>query len=176
MSERAAKSLLDGRNTAPLTDHEIRRASSTFMGLDNQVNVRHEAGATTRFVTRMDEYGEEFGEVIFSSDLYPGTNIANPNSSLSMKAAAAHELAHFYRWTDKSELPHGVLTHIDEAMTSLEAAIRYAIHLSPTDVHGLISDALQRLRLYVADQPLAPAETYEGTNAVAAMLPTGSAD
>jgi len=150
-------SLLDGRHVAPLSDAEIRRASSTFMGLDNQVNVRHEAHGNTRFRTSVDEFGEEFGEIVFSSDLYPGTNIANPNSALTMKAAAAHELAHFYRWTDKSELPHGVLTQIDEAMTSLEAAIRYAAALNSTDMHGLISDALQRLRLFVATQD-APAE------------------
>lgn len=160
MNGRAPQSLLDGRQVAPLTEAEIRRASSTFMGLDNQVNVRYEARSTTRFVTGMDESGEEFGEIIFSCDLYPGTNIANPNSALTMKAAAAHELAHFYRWTDKSELPHGTLTHIDEAMTSLEAAIRYARDLNTTDMQGLISDALQRLRLFVAtqEQPVEVAE------------------
>lgn len=152
MNRRLPQSLLDGRNVAPLTETEIRRASSTFMGLDNQVNVRYEAHGSTRFLTGVDEFQEEFGEIVFSSDLYPGTNIANPNSALSMKAAAAHELAHFYRWTDKSELPHGELTHIDEAMTSLEAAVRYAASLSTTDMHGLISDAMQRLRLFVAEQ------------------------
>jgi hypothetical protein len=152
MIDRAPKSLLDGRQVAPLSDAEIRRASSTFMGLDNQVNVRYDPQGCSRFVTGIDEFGEEYGEIVFSCDLYPGTNIANPNSALSMKAAAAHELAHFYRWTDKSELPHGTLTHIDEAMTSLEAAIRYARDLNVTDTHGLISDALQRLRLFVATQ------------------------
>ena len=152
MNGRGPQSLLDGRQVAPLTDAEIRRASSTFMGLDNKINVRYEAQGSTRFVTGTNEFGEEFGEIVFSCDLYPGTNIANPNSALSMKAAAAHELAHFYRWTDKSELPHGMLTHIDEAMTSLEAAIRYAQDLNTTDTHGLISDALQRLRLFVATQ------------------------
>lgn len=152
MSTRARfASLLDGRNTAPLTEKEQRRAANTFIGLDRYVNARYEEGGFTRFVTRDDENGDEFGEIVFSSDIFPGSNVVNPNATLSLDGAAAHELAHYYRWVNKSELPHGHLTHIDEAMTSLEAALRFASALSPNDVQGLISDALHRLRKYVED-------------------------
>ena len=142
------KSLLDGRNLAPLTDHEIRRVSSTFLGMDSNVNSLYQEGTTTRFIPKIED-GEEFGEIIFSSDIYPGPNIANPNATLSMKGAVAHELTHYHRWQDKTELPHGNMTHIDEAMTSLEATLRYFHDLDNTDIQGLISDSLQRLRLFV---------------------------
>lgn len=144
-------SLLTGRNTAPLDNTDIRRISNMVLGLDNGVNFKYEEGANTRFLTRTDEAGEVHGEIIFSNDVYPGTNIANPNSALTLKAAIAHELTHFHRWQNRTELPHGVKTHIDEAMTSLEAALRYGRDLDRTDFEGLISDALQRLRMYIAE-------------------------
>lgn len=145
-------SLLGGRNVVPLSRQEITRASNSFLGMDANVNARYEAGATTKFVTAVDQDGQEFGEVVFSDDIYPGQNIANPNAALTLKGAVAHELAHYYRWQDKTELPHGVMTHIDEAMTSLEAALRYSRALDNTDTQGLISDSLQRLRLFLAEQ------------------------
>jgi hypothetical protein len=124
-----------------------------FLGLDRNVNARYEEGTRTRFVTDIDGGGEEYGEIIFSSDVYPGANLVNPNASLSLDGAAAHELAHYYRWLNKSELPHGQLSHIDEAMTSLEAALRFSEKLSSNDIQGLISDALHRLRMHVAELP-----------------------
>lgn len=147
-------SLLDGRNHTPLSEREQRRAANVFLGLDRNVNARYEAGTRTRFVTSDDEAGEDYGEIVFSEDVYPGANLVNPNASLSLDGAAAHELAHYYRWLNKSELPHGQLTHIDEAMTSLEAALRFSGHLTPNDIQGLISDALHRLRFYVEELPL----------------------
>lgn len=154
-NERLA-SLLDGRNLTPLSDREQRRAVNVFLGLDRSVNARYEAGTRTRFVTSIDDAGEEFAEIVFSADVYPGANLVNPNASLSLDGAAAHELAHYYRWSNKSELPHGELTHIDEAMTSLEAALRFSVRLSSNDIQGLISDALHRLRLHVAELPGTP--------------------
>jgi hypothetical protein len=151
-SFRLIGSLLGGRNAAPLSQQEINRASNSFLGMDANVSARYETGATTKFVTDMDQDGQEFGEVVFSDDIYPGQNIANPNAALSLKGAVAHELTHYYRWQDKTELPHGVMTHIDEAMTSLEAALRYSHALDKTDTQGLISDSLQRLRLFLAEQ------------------------
>lgn len=144
-------SLLDGRNVSPLNEREKRRAANVFLGLDPRVNTRYEEGNRTRFVVAVDEGGEEYGEIVFSEDVYPGQNHANPNASLSLDGAAAHELAHYYRWVNKSELPHGHLTHIDEAMTSLEAALRFSGKLSEGDIQGLISDSLHRLRVYVAE-------------------------
>lgn len=42
-------SLLEGRNAAPLSEKEIKRASNTFIGFDQNVNVRYESGSFTRF-------------------------------------------------------------------------------------------------------------------------------
>ena len=151
-STRQSQSLLAGRNVAPLSDKEIQRVSSTFLGMDNKVNVKYESGSSTKFVVSQDAEGQEFGEIVFSNDIYPGQSITNPNAALSLRGAVAHELTHVYRWQDKTELPHGVNTHIDEAMTSLEAALRYSHSLDTTDVQGLISDSLHRLRLYIAEE------------------------
>ena len=145
-------SLLAGRNNTPLDNVAIKRASNTFLGFGEDVNVIYQAGSATRFRVVTDDVGEEYGEVVFSEDIYPGQNIANPNSALTLAGAAAHELAHFYRWQGQTDLQHGHLIHIDEAMTSLEAALRYPHKLNNTDLQGLISDALQRLRLFAADQ------------------------
>lgn len=145
----AAASLPPGRNTTDLTDKEIKRAITTFLGLDNTVNARYEHGTSTRFIVSVDEGGDEYGEVIVSEDIYPGPNVVNPNSTLSLLGAAAHELAHYHRWANKTELDHGVLSEIDEAMTSLEAAIRFSHQLKPADTLGLIADALHRLNGYV---------------------------
>lgn len=153
MKQYRRASLLPGRNAVPLTQTQISRAATMIFGLDQTVNARYEAGSFTRFVVRNDEFGEEVGEIIFSDDIYQGTNLANPNSILSLKGAAVHELAHYYRWQGGTELPYGHLTHLDEAMTSLEAALRYFPDLDRTDMQGLISDALQRLRHYVNDEP-----------------------
>lgn len=144
-------SLLPGRNTAPLEQREIKRAASIFIGLDTKVNARYEEHSNTRFIAAIDVDGQEFGEIVFSEDIYPGKNIANPNAALSLKGAAAHELAHYYRWQDKTELPHGEMKHVDEAMTSLEAVLRYLHDLDKSDIQGLISDSLQRLRLHLAE-------------------------
>ena len=133
-----------------MSEAEIRRASTTFLGLDKTVNVRYEAGSTTRFRVVADEQtGEEYGEVVFSEDLFPGRNLTNPNSTLSMPAAAAHELTHHYRWRDKRELDGAALRHLDEAMTSLEAAQMFSKQLTDIEVLQLIGDAAERLRLHV---------------------------
>lgn len=153
MNNKRFASLLEGRNLTPLSNVEQRRAVNVFLGLDRGVNARYEVGTRTRFTTALDDDGEEFGEIVFSSDVYPGGNLVNPNASLSLNGAAAHELAHYYRWLNKSELPHGQLTHVDEAMTSLEAALRFSGILSANDIQGLISDALHRLRLHVEELP-----------------------
>jgi len=149
-------SLLAGRNLVPLTRDDIRRASNVFLGMDGSVNARYEESTQTAFRVSQDESGAEFGEIIFGPDIYPGIGVVDPNSTLSLDAAAAHELAHYYRWRDKRELPHDVLTHLDEAQTSLEAALRYQSHLNSTDVNQLISDAIQRVQLYIKELPVTP--------------------
>lgn len=145
-------SLLDGRNLAPLSSEHVKRAIATFWGLDSSINVIYEENSRTRFrVVPAHQGEEERGEIVFSNDLYPGQNIVNANSSLSMKAAAAHEIAHYYRWLDMRELHDAALKHIDEAQTSLEAAKRFGRKLSEIEVEELVADAQERLRRYVAE-------------------------
>ncbi len=86
-------------------------------------------------------------------DIYPGRGIVDPNSALSLDAAAAHELAHYYRWRDKTELPAtDRMTPLDEALTSMDAILRYERHLKPHDIRMLVSDAVQRINIYVAKE------------------------
>lgn len=142
-------SLLAGRNRAPLSGDEIRRATNTFLGLDNTVNTRYDPDERTVFRVNHLESGEEYGEIVFGPDIYPGPGVVDPNSALGLKAAAAHELAHYYRWTDKTALPDGPMEYLDEALTSLYAIMRYDRDLTERDVRELISDAIQRLHLFI---------------------------
>jgi hypothetical protein len=96
--------------------------------------------------------GERYGEIVFGCDIYPGASVVDPNSVLSLDAAAAHEFAHYHRWKNKRALSEGNLEHVDEALTSLEAIFRYEHHLNSTDVRQLVSDAIQRLQLFVQEQ------------------------
>ena len=65
-----------------------------------------------------------------------------------MRAAVAHELSHFHRWRDKTELNGEHLTEIDEALTSLDAVQRYQAHLNENEVRQLVADAMQRLQAF----------------------------
>jgi hypothetical protein len=69
-----------------------------------------------------------------------------------MQAAAAHELCHFYRWRDQTEIVADQLEEIDEALTSLEAVLRFPRELSPHEVRQLVSDAIQRLQIFCQKQ------------------------
>jgi len=145
-------SLLAGRNKAPLTNDEIRRASNTFLGLDKNVNARYDPQSRTVFRVSVDASGGRYGEVVFGPDIYPGSSVVDPNSALSLDAAAAHELTHYHRWKDKTALSAESLEHLDEALTSLQAIFRYDRHLCDTDVRQLVADAMQRLQLFVREQ------------------------
>lgn len=145
-------SLLAGRNGAPLTPEEVRRASNTFLGLDRNVNARYDPDSRTTFRVSLDELGGHYGEVVFGPDIYPGASVVDPNSALSLDAAAAHELTHYYRWKDKMALSAESLEHVDEALTSLQAIFRYDRQLSDTDVRQLVADAIQRLQLFTREQ------------------------
>ncbi|HYJ84224.1 MAG TPA: hypothetical protein VEW26_15435, partial [Allosphingosinicella sp.] len=102
------------------------------------------------------EESQELCEIIYGADIFPGTSVVDPNASLSMRAAAAHECSHFHRWRDTTELNHLTLRHIDEALTSLDAAQRYQSKLNETEIRQLIADAMQRLQLFVQEQEPAP--------------------
>src|SRR5262245_13003469 len=143
-------SLLAGRNRAPLSTEEIRRASNTFLGLDRSVNARYDPTVQSVFRVCMDA-GEEYGEVVFGPDIYPGSGVVDPNSALSLDAAAAHELTHYHRWKSKIALPEDAFENLDEALTSLEAILRYDRHLSESDRRQLVSDAIQRIQLYIKE-------------------------
>jgi hypothetical protein len=144
-------SLLPGRSTSPLDEHRIASVVATFLGLQVDVPVEdqceslHEPGVATHFSPQEGEEGVSYGRVTFGADIYPGSNALDPNSELSMKAAVAHELSHYHRWVDTTELSIG---HIDEALTSLDAALRYSRQLSSHEVQQLIRDAMKRISLH----------------------------
>jgi|GEM_PF-2400740 len=167
-------SLLAGRNTAPLSEEQIRRAINTFLGLDRNVNVRYLPASQTVFRVSVDADGHEYGEIVFGPDLYPGPNIIDPNSALSLEAAAAHELTHYYRWKDMAALPDDAFHHLDEALTSLQAICRYDRELNGTDKRQLVADAMQRLQLFVAEQKKPATESNVADSAGAAQELTGS--
>lgn len=141
--------LLAARNLAPLTQVEITRAVNTFLGMDSSVNVRYDAEEASAFHVVNDEENQ-YGEIVFGPDIYPGPAVADPNAALSLTAAVAHELSHYYRWRDALQLNPPELAHIDEAITSLQALLRYEQHLQPHDIRQLVGDAIQRLQLYVS--------------------------
>jgi hypothetical protein len=151
MSQRSRSSLLAGRNNRALTEHEIRQATATLVGLEPSVAYDYRADLNTCFQVGSDA-GEEYGEIIIGPDVYPGRSVVDPNSMLGVKAAIAHELTHYHRWADRIELPRGVKHHLDEALTSLEAIGRYSKHLSELEVRQLVSDAIQRIYLYLRDE------------------------
>lgn len=149
MTDRSRQSLLAGRSANALTDENLKSVTRTFVGLDNTVPFEPDPTGHTRFIIEYDETeGMEIGTVYFGADIYPGTGVVDPNSALSMKAAVAHELSHFHRWKDRRELPLGVHRHLDEAMTSLDATLRFAKDLTPHEVQQLIQDALLRLGMH----------------------------
>ena len=119
--------------------------------MDNKVAVRYDETGHTRWHLATDDEGHEFSEIVFGPDLYPGSSVVDPNSSLSLTSAVAHELMHHHRWHDKTEIAEEELRLIDEALTSLGAALRYRLHLSDSDVLQLVSEAMQRLQLFVEE-------------------------
>ena len=143
------ESLLAGRNAQPLSDDDVRRVYNTFLGLDPTLPVRYEAGSRTVF--RVPARGPEPGdcEVTFGEDIYPGNAVLDPNASLSMQAAVAHEVTHFNRWRDKTEIDDPRFESIDEALTSLDAILSFPRQLNDRDVRQLVADAIQRLQIYV---------------------------
>lgn len=140
-------SLIAGRNAAPLSVEEIRRVANTFIGLDREANFRYAEGEPTRCRVETTEH-EVICEIVYGSDIFPGNNVIDPNSSLSMRAASAHELSHFHRWRDKTEIDGEHLIEIDEALTSLDAVQRYHNHLSENEIRQLVADAMQRLQMF----------------------------
>lgn len=142
-------SLLGGRRTQPLSDHEVRSVTNTFLGLDRLVPTQHRPGSPTGF-SDTDENGEQVGRVYFSSDIYPGPSVADPNAALSMQAAVAHELSHYHRWRDNTQLPYDRYHDLDEALTSLDALMRFREHLSPHEIEQLARDAVVRLQRLAA--------------------------
>lgn len=141
-------SLLDGRNNVPLSDNQIQSVASTLFGLDKEVPYIYEPGGQTVFRARVEDQ-QEICEIAYGPDIFPGTGIANANAQLGMKGAVAHEICHFYRHRNLTELNDERLRHIDEAMTSLEAIGRFPRDLNDHDMRELAADALQRLRLFV---------------------------
>tara|TARA_R110002124_G_scaffold117575_2_gene274643 strand:+ start:2589 stop:3056 length:468 start_codon:yes stop_codon:yes gene_type:complete len=144
------QSLLGGRNTRPLTDREITQVIRYFYAFDRAANVRYEADSATLFRPKNDE-DEYDHEIVFGPDIFPGNAVNDPNSLLGVRGAVAHELAHKFRHSDLTEINEPELTHLDEALTSLSAILRFHDDLDPHEIRQLISDAVHRLQSYVRE-------------------------
>ena len=144
-------SMPPNRNQQPLSEGQVDRVFLTFRHLDPSVPVRYVPVNRTCFVVT-----GEVAEVRFGPDIHPGGGL-DPNSNMSVRAAAAHEVAHYHRWADGTELPHGQLDNIDEALTSLEAVLRFQ-ELQWIEARQLISDAILRLNMFVQGQQPAQVE------------------
>src|SRR3546814_740039 len=96
-------SLLDGRNTVPLTDGQIQSVASTLFGLDRDVPFIYREDGPTVFRVRVED-GHEIAEIAYGTVIYPGPGVANANSQLGMKGAVAHEICHFHRHRNLTEL------------------------------------------------------------------------
>jgi hypothetical protein len=134
-----------------LTEREVKNVFNIFLRFEQELAIAHEAGNRTRFRISVDEHGDEFGEIVFGEDIFPGGGVVDPNSVLSVNAAAAHEASHHHRWVNRSEIDEAELEHIDEALTSLEAIQRYPKQLEDHDVRMLVADAIQRLNLFARE-------------------------
>ena len=123
---------------------------NTFLGLDRTAAPVYRPGGRTVFRVSIVG-GEEVCEILFGEDIFPGPNVIDPNSSLGLKAAVAHELCHFYRHADLTEINDPALEHIDEALTSLDAVNRFSRDLNDHDIRQLVADAMHRLQLYARE-------------------------
>lgn len=141
-------SLLHGRNHAPLTERQQKQVLSFFFGMDAGANVRYDAASRTVF-REINDDDDLNHEIVFGPDIYPGPAIADPNASLGVKCAVAHELAHKARHDDLTEVNELELENIDEALTSLSAILRFHNDLTTHEIRQLVSDATQRLQIYV---------------------------
>lgn len=141
-------SLPPGRSTTPLTEGQQLTVSSLFLGFDVEVPARYDEKCRSHFEVIV-EGGEKIGVVFYGPDIYPGKgDTASPNSTLPMKAAVAHEVVHFNRWRDGTQLNEVGLELLDEALTSLEATVRYPKALSEFDISELTRDAMARIVLF----------------------------
>jgi hypothetical protein len=139
---------LAGRRAEALSDREQRNIVAAAYSIDRFVDFVYDGQATRCRLYEVD--GEEFCNVAFGPDIYPGAGVLDPNSYLSVNAAIAHECSHVHRWRDQTEINDNDFGEVDEALTSLEAISRYHDGLSPVERRQLVSDAIQRLKLYVA--------------------------
>lgn len=143
-------SLVFGRNNAPLSDRQQAAVVNTFYGFERSAVVRYDAAGRTVF--RTFEEGDELKyEIVFGPDIYPGIGVGDPNSILSMKSAVVHEISHQIRHIDGTEIDELELWHLDEALTSLGAALRFRAGLTEFEIMQLISDAYQRIELHVSE-------------------------
>ncbi len=139
-------SLPPGRRSDLLEKKDVERVINTFLSLDNTVNVVYDDTKHTNFHT-IKEGEQDIPEIVFGPDVYPAANAINPNQSLLMQAAAAHEICHYHRWKDKTEINDMEHVELDEAFTSLDAFLRFP-QLSDHERRQLVADAMQRLAMY----------------------------
>ena len=122
--------------------------SSQFLGLDQEIPARYDEHCRSHFEV-VEEAGSKVGVVFFGPDIYPGRgDTLDPNSTLPMKAAVAHEATHFHRWRDGHQFNEPGLEFLDEAQTSAESVVRWNRALSDHEMTELVRDASHRIDMF----------------------------
>ena len=140
-------SLLPGRNSRPLTPEQkgqIERELRENLSYEGPIVWRDGPATKSCFAPGPDPTGsgEEVGILYIGSDILPGTDTLNPNSSLDRLAALAHEVTHWWRHDEGREWEK---SDLDEIATSLQAITLSWGELRPRHVRQLVEDALARL-------------------------------
>lgn len=135
-------SLPPGRNQSSLDEAQKAQVEQAFRGLGYQGKLEFREGPGTKSGFVPNNAGEPC--IVIGADIFPGKAM-NPNAMMDMLSAAAHEISHHSRWTNSWE--HREFEHLDEAVTSLQAACWSKQFLSPSQIESLVSDAIERLGL-----------------------------
>lgn len=141
-------SLPPGRSATPLTNPQQMTVSSLFLNLDQAIPARYDEQCRSHFEV-VEEDGSKVGVVFFGPDIYPGRgDTLDPNSTLPLGAAVAHEATHFHRWQDGHQFNEAGLEFLDEAQTSAESIVRWNRKLSDHDMTELVRDVSYRIDIF----------------------------
>lgn len=141
-------SLPPGRSVAPLSNQQQMTVSSQFLSLDQEIPARYDEQCRSHFEV-IEEEGQKVGVVFFGPDIYPGRgDTLDPNSTLPMPAAVAHEATHFHRWQDGHQFNEAGLEFLDEAQTSAESIVRWNRRLRDHEMTELVRDVSYRIDMF----------------------------
>ena len=139
--------LASGRNKTPLTTAQRERVREHVSALLPDVEVEFDDAhdAYTHMKETYDADSNRVGKLVVAADFLPGNADPMPNSMVDDLATAAHELMHIVRWRYQHELDYKKHRDLEEAFTSLQAAVFFCKDLREQQLVMLANDAMQRL-------------------------------